>query len=283
MFVTFFIRKLRVSLVFHGEISLDEPILPIEPPLVTVSNHAHTRDVVLHTLCEAVLPLRTGELVLGKLAACTWRGAKFSPFGILLRLKASHAFVGEGKQTDLANLRQAYSHSRVGCQIQPEGAVWSRERHQEAIAYAEANGLPFFKHLLLPRIGAFKTALEVFRPKYVWDWTIAYRKTQEGHATEYLTSFLDLCRWSTSPETLHVLLRRLDAPSDTKDESVKKWLMECWQEKDRLIEGFQREGEFNGPQTPIVIDWPWEFIWRKSLVALLIFFVLPAALVFCFI
>lgn len=111
-----------------------------------------------------------------------WKGARWTPVGLFLQARGgSDTFVGYGKETDLQNLLVAFSSRLIfGVQLSPEGAVYSEERHEEAITYAEVNGLPQFEHLLFPRTGALAAALQAQRGKTtaIFDWTIAYKQEQ---------------------------------------------------------------------------------------------------------
>ena len=197
---SFHVRKLRFSLRRDRS---EGSRFVLQMPFITLNNHAHSRDVALHLGLESSMYATdvdgSERLVLGRyfffffspfplsvflrLASCTWKGAKMTPFGFWIRSRGgSGTFVGYGKETDLKNLMAAFSSPLVlGIQISPEGAVFSEDRHEEALRFAAEHSLPQFKHLLLPKTGALEVALKAQHGKTaaIYDWTIGYKCEQQ--------------------------------------------------------------------------------------------------------
>lgn len=276
-----YIRRLQCH-IRADETSMGSSLaIEFSAPFISIGSHQHAHDIVLHSQIETVIPVRlkdgTRTVTYGRIGSCSWRGLKATPFGWMLSSAPGNAFVGYGKEQDMKILRRVFSSPfLLGIQISPEGAVYSEERHEEALAFAEAKGLPKLNHLLLPRSGALTAAMEAQAPKIpaIYDWTIGYKGGQQEHRIDWITSFVDLVSWRTRQETLHFHVRRLVAP-DSLD-NLQTWLNDRWIEKDELLGQFLDLGEF--PGYDVEIAWP-QSIWAYFVFGITIYTILP--LVMC--
>ena len=121
----------------------------------------------------------------------------------------------------------------------PEGTRLKPNKLTASQDYAAKNGLPTLQHVLLPRTKGFVASVAGLRKHLdaVYDVTIAYEK---GVPTlwQYVKGLAPVA---------HLHLHRV--PMDElpeEDEALAAWLMERFEQKDRLLEGFYRDGVFPG-------------------------------------
>eukprot|EP00455_Lapot_gusevi_P021369 TRINITY_DN2245_c0_g2_i2.p1 TRINITY_DN2245_c0_g2~~TRINITY_DN2245_c0_g2_i2.p1 ORF type:complete len:371 (-),score=115.27 TRINITY_DN2245_c0_g2_i2:66-1178(-) len=126
--------------------------------------------------------------------------------------------------------------------IYPEGTRITPAKKEKSHAWAKAHNLPLFENVLLPREKGFIFVINSLRQQLdsVYDCTIAY----EGGPI-YVRHALSHGRFKTRAVHLHV--RRVpvsELPDD--DAGLKNWLIDAFQQKDKLLEHFNKHGHFPG-------------------------------------
>ena len=155
------------------------------------------------------------------------------------------AFVKRNWTRDEAQLSTSFQVLRdypvpVWLHIFPEGGRFSDERQRAAASFAEANGLPVFKHVLYPRARGFNLCADTLREKFdaVYDVTLAW-ETPAG-IWQAIASKVPYGK-----RKIHVHVRRFDMEDIPTDEmGVRAWLYERFYYKDRLLQTFHKTGAF---------------------------------------
>jgi 1-acyl-sn-glycerol-3-phosphate acyltransferase len=117
-----------------------------------------------------------------------------------------------------------------------EGTRMRPHKLAKSQAYATRQGLPPLQHLMLPRTKGFEATLRGLegRVAAVVDVTIGY----EGAAPSLADLFLRVRR-------VHVHLRRFPVTELPPDDGGRgAWVNERFREKDQLLAGFYRNGQF---------------------------------------
>jgi len=126
----------------------------------------------------------------------------------------------------------------------PEGTRFTTQKWKESQEYCQKNGYPIYKHVLLPRPKGFHAALVGLEGviDYVYDITLNYTGWKHPPGP------LDLINLDPKKNYIyHIHVRRVPVASIPKDpEGTKKWLLECFEEKDKLLEIFHQTGHFPG-------------------------------------
>lgn len=121
-----------------------------------------------------------------------------------------------------------------------EGTRITPKKLNAAQAFARERGLPVPKHVLIPRTRGFVASVQGLRGHVdaVYDVTIGY----VGGVPTLLQYMLGLVRIA------HIHVRRfplVELPST--DDELAAWLSGRFVEKDRLLDGFYRNGTFTNP------------------------------------
>jgi 1-acyl-sn-glycerol-3-phosphate acyltransferase len=132
--------------------------------------------------------------------------------------------------------------------IFPEGTRITPKKLKKSQEYAAKNGKPNFNHVMLPRYKAVISALRSLPGvvDYVYETTIAYS------GWEGFPGFGDLVFNDPNKEyTLHMNVKRVELKSidASSEESVKKWLVESFTQKDANLAHFEKHGHFPGEIT----------------------------------
>ena len=117
-----------------------------------------------------------------------------------------------------------------------EGTRYTPAKYERSLAFARRQGLPEFKHLLLPRTKGFEATLTGLEGKVdaVYDATIGYFGPPPG--------LLELF-YSTRRVDIH-LKRFAITTIPTDDAGRAKWAIELFREKDALLERHSTTGAF---------------------------------------
>ncbi|XP_051151038.1 probable 1-acyl-sn-glycerol-3-phosphate acyltransferase 4 [Andrographis paniculata] len=120
----------------------------------------------------------------------------------------------------------------------PEGTDYTKEKCAKSQKFANENGLPVLKNVLLPKTRGFNACLEILRGSLdaVYDVTIAYKNR--------LPTFLDNV-FGVDPSEVHMHIKRI--PLDKiplSEEESSAWLMNEFVLKDKLLTDFIVNGEF---------------------------------------
>ncbi|KAK0427606.1 hypothetical protein QR680_010320 [Steinernema hermaphroditum] len=135
--------------------------------------------------------------------------------------------------------------------IFPEGTRFSKKRPdtiKKSEEICEKIGVPKMNNVLVPRAGGFSNALDGLTKAgaldAVYDVTIAYGQTrQEGRHGRAPNMFEFVCG-NPKYQNIHIHVRRF-APSEIPNdiEERKKWLMDRFQEKDKMLDDFYSQGQ----------------------------------------
>jgi len=163
--------------------------------------------------------------------------------------------------------------------IFPEGTLVSQDTRPLSKKYADKTSTADMEHTLLPRSTGLHFILRTLGPAipglHVLDVTIGYPGVPaKGYGQDYYT-LRSIFFQGVSPPKIHVHLRLYRVSSipigDTSgkntvghgaeaspEEAAKfdSWLRERWTEKDRLMDGFYRDGKFGpaaGPATSVEV------------------------------
>jgi len=117
----------------------------------------------------------------------------------------------------------------------PEGTRSTPDKLEKSRAYAQREGLPPLDHLLVPRTKGFVASVRGLggHVAAVYDVTIGYVR---GVPTlwQYIKGYA---------KVTHLHVRRFpvaELPAD--DDGLARWLLDRFEEKDRLLAGFYRDG-----------------------------------------
>lgn len=122
----------------------------------------------------------------------------------------------------------------------PEGTRLSPEKIEKSIAWSKKNDLPLYENVLAPRTKGLFATLDGISTVIdaVYDITIGY---DEGGR---IPDMNDLLLWN-SGRHVHLHVRRFDVKSiPTDQESREKWINTVWQQKDKLMADFKKNGCF---------------------------------------
>lgn len=160
-------------------------------------------------------------------------------------------------QIYLTKLFRVYKEQkmRLCLWIFPEGTRITPKKLAKSQSYAAKTGKPAFKHVMLPRYKAVMSAISSLRPgpneakgvvDNVYECTIAYKGWGEG-----LWGFPSLAQLLISPAggdfklQMHVKKVAIkDLP--VEEAGLKSWLLNSFQDKDKLLEYRKEHGCFPG-------------------------------------
>jgi len=154
--------------------------------------------------------------------------------------------------------------------IFPEGTLVSRDTRPLSKKYADKIGIADMVHTLLPRSTGLLFVLRTLGPAIpslqILDVTIGYPGIPaKGYGQDYYT-LRSIFFHGIPPPKIHIHLRLIPVSSipignvsgkdsigrgaeASPEEAAEfdRWLRERWVEKDRLLDGFYREGKFSLP------------------------------------
>jgi len=152
-------------------------------------------------------------------------------------------------QTLLEGYRRQLLYKELGVPYSlalfPEGTRITEKKLLESQDFAKQHGMPVFKHLLIPRQKGFWSSLQTLQLDAIYDITMAEKGGPKSN-------FMTLA--SGHPAEFHVHVERFnqkDIPHD--QEECKKWLLERWIRKEKLLQRLEDKGNFG---TPSVKDVP---------------------------
>jgi hypothetical protein len=153
----------------------------------------------------------------------------------------------------LVRLLRSFAHDNASAPVHllffPEG--WSLHNGADRTAilaksneFAQREGRPQLKHLLLPRARGFNASLECLRESspVVYDVTMAYSGYNGSLPPSIELTFPALWKLLRGfPREIHIRIKRYSMEEVTQDSS---WLDQKWAEKDRLLSHFARHQTF---------------------------------------
>ncbi|MCJ1306908.1 hypothetical protein MMC25_000552 [Agyrium rufum] len=132
--------------------------------------------------------------------------------------------------------------------IFPEGTNLSANTRKRSTKWAEQQGISDFKNILIPRTTGFQFCLEQLKPTvdWVYDVTIAYEGIPRGQYGQDIFTLVSTYIQGRPPKCINMYWRRFAVSSipyqDPK--AFETWLMQRWQEKEALMEGYAENGRF---------------------------------------
>ncbi|KAG9027781.1 hypothetical protein FRB95_007388 [Tulasnella sp. JGI-2019a] len=155
--------------------------------------------------------------------------------------------------------------------IFPEGTLVSKDTRPLSKKYADKVGLDDLTHTLLPRSTGLHFSLRALAPYipslHLLDITIGYPGVPPAGFGQAYYTIRSVFFQSTPPPAVHLHLRiyqvQRDVPighvrpgghgqiesTDSEKTIFDKWLTDRWREKDRLMDGFYRDGKFTSSES----------------------------------
>ncbi|KAK2785051.1 hypothetical protein FQN52_008773 [Onygenales sp. PD_12] len=132
--------------------------------------------------------------------------------------------------------------------IFPEGTNLSKNTKGISDRYGAKQGLPPFRHQILPRSTGLFFCLQQLRGTldYVYDCTIGYEGPPKGSLAETYFTLRSTYLRGRPPKVVNFYWRRFavaDIPLDDQNE-FEAWIIKRWAEKDDLLEQFVETGKF---------------------------------------
>lgn len=162
-------------------------------------------------------------------------------------------FLSRNWQTDRPRFRRALGHlGRVAdpmwLLIFPEGTNLSKPTREASKVWADKQGIPDLKNLLLPRSTGLQFCLQELAKTTNWlyDCTIAYEGVPPGQFGQDIFTLRSSFFEGRPPKSVNMHWRRFRISSiPTNDaDAFGMWLRNRWTEKDHLLEYFYRHGAF---------------------------------------
>ena len=141
--------------------------------------------------------------------------------------------------------------------IFPEGTNLSANTRESSGKFAAKAGIPDMRHLLLPRSTGLQFCLHELKDtvEYIYDCTIAYEGIPAGSYGQDVFTLRSVYFQGRPPKSVNMHWRRYriaDLPLSDHD-AMYDWTMQCWREKDELIETFMKSGKF-APADPEAVE-----------------------------
>jgi 1-acyl-sn-glycerol-3-phosphate acyltransferase len=222
-------RVYQVEMVFSGD------PLPTRENAMVFANHQQMVDPL------ALLSLALREKMIGDLKWFAKKPIKFVP-GIGWGLRFLDCLFLQRDWASDQNMVQK-TFSKFIIQNIPlwlmsfsEGTRITPEKLAQSQSYAKRQGLPEPRYTLVPRTKGFVAAVTALRShlKAVYDVTIGY---PQGIPTlsQYLKGYV---------RAIHMHVRRFPIETLPPEEGLSQWLVDRFQEKDRLVGYFLEHGAF---------------------------------------
>ncbi|XP_045481015.1 acyl-CoA:lysophosphatidylglycerol acyltransferase 1-like isoform X2 [Harmonia axyridis] len=253
----------------------------LEDRTLVIANHQSTGDVPL-----LMATFNTRRQILPNIMWIMDSVFKYTNFGIVSVIHQDF-FIMSGRKLRERSLLNLASHiykkyiplKRKWLILFPEGG-FLRKRKVGSQKYALKNNLPHLEHVTVPRVGALHTIMDCLNPEkvaannnstigteitllidetsvqkleWILDITIAYPKGNPIDLAEIVFGYRPPCK------TLMVykLYPLSQVPKDP--DSLSKWLLNRWVEKERMLETYYQTGEFPLDEnsqlpTPVVQD-----------------------------
>ncbi|KIV83775.1 hypothetical protein PV11_05770 [Exophiala sideris] len=130
----------------------------------------------------------------------------------------------------------------------PEGTNLAPSTRAKSTAWANKQGIPDTRHVLLPRSTGLHFCLEELKNTvdYVYDCTVAYEGVPRGQFAQDIFTLKSGYLEGRPPKSVSMHWRRFavkDIPLHN-DKAFELWLLARWREKDVLIEKWYQTGRF---------------------------------------
>jgi len=237
----YFEKWTGTEILFYGDTDAVERRSKGENVLF-ISNHQCTVDWVM---AEAVAQ-RRGSL--GRVRYVLKTGIKYLPlYGWYLHLHGSFYIKRSGFQKNTLKTQLAKANKTkepMWLIIYPEGTRLNPESMKlmkSSKDFSESQGIPAFKHLLHPRLRGFHTCIQGLQGSVesVFDVTIAYSGTKDYKTNQRIPapSMQDFLMGKC--KKVHIHISRIPIEQvPIEEEALKQWLIQKYQEKDKLLDEF---------------------------------------------
>jgi len=153
---------------------------------------------------------------------------------------------------DLTRKAKLYASGNFWLMLFPEGTRLRPKKLAEAQEFSKKRGLPVLENLLVPRNKGWVSSMDGTREAItgVIDMTIGYSQwTKTGHARPSVGD----CMFALGGEwPVHVHVRYFPVKTIPEgQEAESQWLQDRWNDKDKLLEAFKRDGHFPGEIRPL--------------------------------
>lgn len=129
-----------------------------------------------------------------------------------------------------------------------EGTRFTQTKYEQSCKFAEDRGLTALKYHLIPRTRGFTYTVNHLKNecKSVFNAQLEFETEGEGVVKPTFTNIL-----KGKPLVGHLYLQRIamEKVPTASDEELNKFLFKLYEEKDKLVEEFQREKTFNSKYT----------------------------------
>eukprot|EP00286_Rhodomonas_abbreviata_P028407 CAMPEP_0181297508 /NCGR_PEP_ID=MMETSP1101-20121128/5277_1 /TAXON_ID=46948 /ORGANISM="Rhodomonas abbreviata, Strain Caron Lab Isolate" /LENGTH=377 /DNA_ID=CAMNT_0023402449 /DNA_START=69 /DNA_END=1199 /DNA_ORIENTATION=- len=218
---------------------------------LVISNHqSFTDSVLLYGLAW-----RNGHI--GHMKAIAKKGLMFWPIIGVLWLYSNFIFLSRDFLSDAPNIQRqlktlsenAKRHSsNFWLMIYPEGTRCRPGSIAKGQEYSKSKGLPVFTHTLVPRVKGCQVMLPAIHDVIdaVVDVTIGYKeRTAKGKIIPSLESLLF---GGGRKYDVHFHIRVIPVAEVPNDEDkIHDWLMKVFDEKNKLLQDFEKTGVFPAP------------------------------------
>ncbi|XP_041359293.1 1-acyl-sn-glycerol-3-phosphate acyltransferase epsilon-like [Gigantopelta aegis] len=254
-FILFFFENCTgVELFLYGD--TDCIVTQQKENVLYMSNHQCTVDWLV---CDMVA-VRQG--MLGNLRYILKDGLRYFPIYGFYLAQHDSLYVKRGGKFNVARANRQLARLRddktlTWLIIFPEGTRFNPELPdviEKSQMYASDEGYKPLNHVLTPRYKAVQVSLEQMRSiiSAVYDVTIAYSNTQNEETDERVASPGMIEFLSGASRQIHVHLKRIDIRDVPEDEEeLRHWLMDRFQQKEKLLSHFYSEGSKQFPGYPI--------------------------------
>jgi 1-acyl-sn-glycerol-3-phosphate acyltransferase len=239
------------ELLYHIEIIVTGDEVPLAENAIVIANHQQMPDITF------LMAYARSKNRLGDLKWFVKDPIKYIPgvgWGMLF---LDCVFVNRRWTKDGSSIQRTFARlkrDRVPLWLISfvEGTRLTSAKVKASRAYAEEHGLPLFEHVLIPRTKGFIATVKGLRDQVdaVYDITIGYR---QGVPTlwQYIKGFSRVAHF-------HVRRHPIEQLPNDDDDALGKWLMRLFEEKDRLLDRYYRQGNFvggtQGPPATLVVE-----------------------------
>jgi len=173
--------------------------------------------------------------------------------------------------------------------IFPEGTTFCKRAIVKSKAFGVAHKLKVPKHTLIPRVTGMQFALATLGEHIsgIMDLTLGYTGTKPDEDPEVTFGLKSLFFQGRAPPQIHMHVRfhPIDKIPFQDHEAFSQWMYERFQEKDRLLDIFYRQGRFPGTSSKPVPVAPasaifWIFL-ATGLATFILWTLIGAAIAWC--
>jgi 1-acyl-sn-glycerol-3-phosphate acyltransferase len=197
--------------------------------------------------------------------------AKYVPFFGTAMILFGYIFLKREWEKDKHTIHQTLGHllheeDPFWLLIFPEGTRLKDSALELARQFAKEKGMRQPNHVLLPRHKGMNAAMKVLGKRFdhLMDVTIKY----DIPASQ--ASIMEIAK-GLGPKTIYAHLQSIpmkELPNPEDEQALAKFWYKCFDKKDELLEGFDKDGKFPGPTYEIPVE---RETWHVNLLVNIIF------------